>query len=78
MDQQLKTARSIDGASVGPVALGTMRFADRNRSKQELVDLFSYLYQEVGVNVHHSSYEYSSYHLYCDALKLFKKKAVST
>lgn len=77
MDQQLTAHRSINGSSVGPLALGTMRFADRGRTKEELIHLFSFLYEELNINVHHSSYEYSSYSLYCDAVTLFKKKRVS-
>lgn len=77
MDQQLIAPRKIGSDWFGPVALGTMRFADRGTSRDELVKLFSYLYHEAGVNVHHSSYEYNSYELYCDALAHFKKKVVS-
>ena len=74
MDEQLTAPRNINGVSLGPLALGTMRFADRGLTKEELVNLFSFLYDELGVNAHHSSYEYNSYALYCEALALFKKK----
>lgn len=77
MDQQLIAPRHIGEIEVGPIALGTMRFADRGTSKEELANMFSFLYHEIGVNVHHSSYEYSSYSLYCDALALSKKKVAS-
>jgi len=66
--------RNVDGMVVSPLALGTMRFADKGQSKDELIKLFEYLYHELGINIHHSSYEYNSYPLYCDAVTQFKKK----
>jgi aryl-alcohol dehydrogenase-like predicted oxidoreductase len=62
-----------DGISLSSIALGTMRFRDKGLEKEELVDMMKYLYHELGVNTHHSSYEYNSYELYCQALTEFKK-----
>jgi hypothetical protein len=74
MDGKLTANRIINNCSISPIALGTMRFKDKGATKEDLVNLFSLLYNEGGINVHHSSYEYSSYELYCDSIKSFKKK----
>jgi aryl-alcohol dehydrogenase-like predicted oxidoreductase len=66
---ELMARRYIDDISLGPIALGTMRFLDKGLSRKELADLIAYTYHELGINVHHSSYEYNSYELYCSALK---------
>ena len=54
MDEQLTAPRNINGVSLGPLALETMRFADRGLTKEELINLFSYLYNELGVNADHN------------------------
>lgn len=72
---ELTANRQIGDMIFSPVTLGTMRFLDKGRTKDELIDLFSYLYHELGVNTHHSSYEYNSYQLYCEALLDFKRKS---
>jgi predicted oxidoreductase len=64
----------VNAGPISKVALGTMRFADKNCSVSEVEELITVLYEEAGVNVHHSSYEYSSYALYTEALARFKKK----
>ena len=75
MDGKLIGNRKIGAIDISAVALGTMRFADKQISKEEIVDLLSFLYHDAGINVHHSSHEYISYTLYCEALKQFKKKS---
>jgi aryl-alcohol dehydrogenase-like predicted oxidoreductase len=75
MDGKLTANRKIGAIDISPIALGTMRFADKQTTKEEIADLLSFLYHETGINVHHSSVEYASYPLYCEALKDFKKKA---
>jgi hypothetical protein len=72
--EQVKQHRFIGNMDFSPIALGTMRFAEKNCTEDDLLQLFNYLYYEIGINVHHSSYEYSSYPLYCNAVKKFKKK----
>jgi len=72
---QLIAPREVNGIHISPVALGTMRFVDKGLSKEELTYLIEFLYKEVGINIHHSSYEYNSYSLYCDALHSIKYKA---
>ena len=78
MGGKLTDHRKINNKAISPVSLGTMRFADKGTTKKELVELFSLLYHEGGINAHHSSYEYSSYPLYCEAIASFKKKAPLT
>jgi hypothetical protein len=77
MGRNLIKQRIINNEAISPIALGTMRFADKGTSIDELVALFSLLYNEGGINVHHSSYEYASYALYCNAIASFKKKVVA-
>jgi hypothetical protein len=72
---ELSTVKRLNDMDAGPIALGTMRFADKGRTKEELVSLFSFLLSDLNIDIHHSSYEYSSYPLYCEALAAFKKKA---
>ena len=76
MGGKLTDLRIIHNQAISPLALGTMRFADKGTSKEEMVALFSLLYNEGGINVHHSSHEYASYPLYCEAVAAFKKKVV--
>ena len=65
----------MNKGDISSIALGTMRFADKGTTKKELIKMFDFLYYEEGINIHHSSSEYSSYPLYCDAVTSFKKKA---
>ncbi|OSY88145.1 hypothetical protein WH52_09005 [Tenacibaculum holothuriorum] len=54
--------------SLSSITLGTMRFADKNMSVEEVIRLIEEA-NDIGITTHHSSYEYSSYELYCNALK---------
>ena len=74
MDGKLTGYRTINNDAISPIALGTMRFVDKGTTESDLIKLFSILYNEAGINVHHSSYEYNSYSLYAKAVTSFKKK----
>lgn len=50
------------------ISLGTMRFVDKDLKEKEVLDLIERSY-DMGINVHHSSYEYNSYELYVKTLK---------
>lgn len=50
-----------------------MRFLEKGCTVTDLVNLFSFLSNEMGIDVHHSSYEYTSYPLYCEVLAKYKK-----
>ncbi len=52
---------------LGKVTLGTMRFFDKSLSIPEVIKIIEKAY-DIGVHSHHSSYEYSSYNLYTEAL----------
>lgn len=54
--------------SLSSITLGTMRFTDKNMSVEETIKLIEEA-NNIGITTHHSSYEYSSYELYCNALK---------
>jgi predicted oxidoreductase len=70
---KLIVRRKINDIDVSLISLGTMRFYDKGLTKDDLVALLEYSYHELGINTHHSSYEYNSYDLYCKALAYFKK-----
>ena len=53
--------------SLSDITLGTMRFFDKGLSKNEVVSLIEKSW-EIGINTHHSSFEYNSYQLYTSAL----------
>ncbi len=53
--------------NLGKITLGTMRFVDKNLSIKETVKLIEESFN-LGINTHHSSFEYNSYSLYANAL----------
>jgi len=53
--------------NLSKVTLGTMRFKDKGLTSTDVTRLIECAF-DVGVTTHHSSYEYSSYKLYCEAL----------
>jgi hypothetical protein len=71
---ELKSSEAIAGLGLSSLSLGTMRFADKGLSREDVSDLIGYLYSECGIDTHHSSHEYSSYGLYAEGLAHFKKK----
>ncbi|AZJ35046.1 hypothetical protein D6T69_05720 [Tenacibaculum singaporense] len=62
--------------SLSPITLGTMRFADKKLSVIDVLRLIEEGYS-IGIDTHHSSYEYSSYDLYSSAIsKASCKKSI--
>ena len=55
------------------ITLGTMRFFDKKLSKNLVLSIIEQSY-EVGIDTHHSSFEYNSYELYCQSLKQFDRR----
>jgi predicted oxidoreductase len=70
---KLMDPRTLNGSSISPIALGTMRFAEKDLQVDQLENLIASLFGQ-GINIHHSSFEYGSYPLYCAAISSFKKK----
>lgn len=54
--------------NLSAITLGTMRFKDKNLQKKDVVNLIEKAY-DIGIDTHHSSFEYDSYDLYLEALK---------
>ncbi|MEZ4796625.1 MAG: aldo/keto reductase [Flavobacteriaceae bacterium] len=54
--------------NLSKVTLGTMRFLDKNLSAKDVTKIIDECFS-VGIDTHHSSFEYNSYQLYVSALK---------
>ena len=59
--------------SIENVIFGTMRIDDYPYEDQYWIDLFYQMYA-FGINIHHTSLEYSSYTRYCKILEKFSLK----
>jgi len=59
--------------NLSKLALGTMRFHDKELTVNQVVDIINEGH-EIGINTHHSSFEYSSYELYTKALEKSGKR----
>lgn len=59
--------------NLSKISLGTMRFKDKNLTVKEVVRIIEESY-ELGIDSHHSSFEYNSYDLYLKSLKKAKKR----
>ena len=60
--------KSMPNLGLSNVTLGTMRFHDKNLSSKNVTNIIENCH-EIGIDTHHSSFEYNSYQLYLDALK---------
>lgn len=54
--------------SLSEITIGTMRFFDKSLSSNEVGNIIEKAF-DIGINTHHTSYEYNSYELYKEALK---------
>lgn len=65
----------IPNLQLSKVTLGTMRFLDKNLNNQDVTKIIDECFA-IGIDTHHSSFEYNSYQLYINALKnsAFKKQ----
>ena len=68
MENWVKVEKLKDRLSLSTITLGTMRFAEKKMSVEQIIKLIEKAY-DIGIDTHHSSYEYSSYELYCKALE---------
>lgn len=62
-----------DHLDLSNITFGTMRLFDKKLSNNQVLSLIEKCY-EVGINTHHSSFEYNSYELYCQSLRQFNRR----
>jgi predicted oxidoreductase len=60
--------KSIPSLKLSNITLGTMRFYDKNLRTKDVTNIIESCH-EIGIDTHHSSFEYNSYQLYLKALK---------